>query len=208
MGDGALEDEPPEADAGLGPVGGVARERVGRGEVEDELVLERGEHGDHEPGRAPEGERVRPQPPALQLPRPRPDVRRPRPRWPARAAEEKNRAGRRRKEATGVPPTSPAAAARGIGTGLGVWRKAGRRRREERRREDAMGGGSGRCGKRSGIGERGEARARRAPGLAADRLAAHATAARRSKWGEVKPSKWAGSSGLRRLSGWAQPNKR
>ena len=73
--DGALEDEAAEADAGLGGVGGELGERVGGRDVEDELVLERGEHGDHEPGRAGEGEPVGPEAARLQLPRAGADVR-------------------------------------------------------------------------------------------------------------------------------------
>ena len=56
--DGALEDEAVEEDAGLGGFGGEVGERVSGRDVEDELVLERGEHGDHEPGRAGEGEPI------------------------------------------------------------------------------------------------------------------------------------------------------
>jgi hypothetical protein len=73
--DGALEDETAEADAGLGGIGGEFGERVGGRDVEDELVLERGEHGDHKPGRAGEGEPVRPEAARLQLSRAGADVR-------------------------------------------------------------------------------------------------------------------------------------
>ena len=72
--DGALEDEPAEADPGLGGVGGELGERVGGRDVEDELVLERGEHGDHEPAGAGEGEPVGPEAAGLELPRARSDV--------------------------------------------------------------------------------------------------------------------------------------
>jgi len=59
--DGPLEDKAAEADAGLGGVDGELGERVGGRDVEDELVLERGEHSDHEPSRAGEGEPIRPE---------------------------------------------------------------------------------------------------------------------------------------------------
>jgi hypothetical protein len=135
--DGALEHEPPEADAGLGGVGREPGERVGGRDVEDELVLERGEHSDHEPSRAAEGERVGPEAAGLEL---------------ARASADVHGAG------TGRGPCAPCSGGEGAEEGAqrvgrgGAWNGDRGRGVEEGGEEGAAAGEEAREGHGVGLG--------------------------------------------------------